>query len=95
MQAVLRISFSCALRIRGGYNVAEVQDLVGMFAYRLVTGHKRVRTAMAGIGEEGTVTTAGMSGLSMVTGAKSGGRSGWTWHALPCASMWGGSGRGG
>ena len=23
----------------------------------------------------------------------SGGRSGWTWHGLPCASMWGGSGR--
>ena len=38
-----------------------------MFAYRLVSGHWRVQTRAAGIGEEGTVTTAGVVGLNVVT----------------------------
>ena len=40
---------------------------MGLFAYRLVSGHWRVRTGVAGIGEEGTVTTVGVVGLNFVT----------------------------
>ena len=58
MRADLRIPFPCPLVIRGGSNLPEGQELVGMFAYRLVSGHWRVQTGVAGIGEEGTVTTA-------------------------------------
>ena len=39
-----------------------------MLAYRLVNGHWRVQTGLAGIGEERTVTTAGITGLPVVTG---------------------------
>ena len=37
-----------------------------MFAYRLVSGHWRVQTGVAQIGEEGTVTSAGVLGLNVV-----------------------------
>ena len=39
-----------------------------MFAWRLVSGHWRVQTGVARIAEEGTVTTAGVFGLNVVTG---------------------------
>ena len=39
-----------------------------MFAYWLVSGQWRVQTGVAGIGEEGTVTTGGVVGLNVVTG---------------------------
>ena len=41
---------------------------MGLFAYRLVSGHLRVQTGLSRIGEEGTVTTAGVFGLNVVTG---------------------------
>ena len=66
VQADLRISFPCPLVIRGGSNLPAGQELVGMFAYRLVSGHWRVQTGVAGSGEEGRVTTAGIVGLSVV-----------------------------
>ena len=68
MQAVLRISFPCPLVVAGGSNVPEGQELVGMFAYRLVSGHWRVKTGVARMGEEATVTTAGVVGLNVVMG---------------------------
>ena len=39
-----------------------------MFPYWLVSGHWRVQTGVEGIGEEGTVTMAGVGGLNVVTG---------------------------
>ena len=39
-----------------------------MFAYRLVSRHWRVQTGVSRIGEEGTVTTAGVFGLNVLTG---------------------------
>ena len=39
-----------------------------MFAYRLVSGHWRVQTGVSRIREEGTVTTAGVFGLNVLTG---------------------------
>ena len=39
-----------------------------MFAYRLVSGHWRVQTGVARTGEAGTVTTAGVFGLNVLTG---------------------------
>ena len=68
VQADLRISFPCPLVSRWGSNLPAGQKLVGMFAYRLVSGHWRVRTGVAGIAEEGTVTTFGITGVSVVTG---------------------------
>ena len=66
-----------------------------MFAYRLLSGHWQVQTGVAGIGEDRTVTTGGVVGLNVVTGWEKRSPSGWTWHGLPCAFMWGGNGRGG
>ena len=54
--------------IRGGSNLPEGQELVDMFAYRLVSGHWRVQVRVAGIGEEQTVTTAGIVSLAVITG---------------------------
>ena len=89
-----RISFPCPIVVRGGANLPAGQELVGMFAYRLVSGHWRVQTGVSRIGEEETVTMAVVFGLNVLTRVgSSGGRSGRTWHGLPCASMWGGSGR--
>ena len=67
MQAYLRISFPCPLVIRGGSNLPGGQELVGMFAYWLVSRHWRVKTVVSGIGEEGTVTTAGIIARAVVT----------------------------
>ena len=39
-----------------------------MFTYRLVSGHWRVQTGVSQIGEAGTVTTAGVFGLNVLTG---------------------------
>ena len=39
-----------------------------MFAYRLVSGHWRVQTGVSRIGEAGTVTSAGICGLNVLTG---------------------------
>ena len=66
-QGVLRISFPCPILVMGGSNLPEGQELVGMFTYRLVSGHWRVHTGVAQIGEEETVTTAGVLGLNVVT----------------------------
>ena len=90
VQGTFRISFPCPIVVRGGANLPAGQELVGMFAYRLVSGHWRVQTGVSRIGEEGTVTTAGVFGLMCSRVGSSRGRSGWTWHGLPCASMWGG-----
>ena len=68
LQGTLRISFPCPIVVMGGSNLPEGQELVGLFAYRLVSGHWRVQTGVSRIGEEGTVTTAGVFGLNVVTG---------------------------
>ena len=68
VQAALRISFPCPIVVMGGSNLPEGQELVGMFAYRLVSGHRRVQTGLARTGKEGTVTTAGVLGLNVITG---------------------------
>ena len=68
VQGTLRISFPCPIVLRGGSNLPAGQELVGMFAYRLVSGHWRVQTGVSRIGEEGTVTTAGICGLNVLTG---------------------------
>ena len=62
VQAALRISFPCPLVVAGGSNLPEGQERLGMFAYRLVSGDWRVQTGVARIGEEGTVTMAGLLG---------------------------------
>ena len=68
VQGILRISFPCPIVVMGGSSLPEGQELVGMFAYWLVSGHWRVQTGVVRIGEEGTVTTAGVLGLNVVTG---------------------------
>ena len=68
VQGVLRISFPYPIVIKGGSNVPHGQELMGMLAYRLVSGHWRVQTGVARMGEEQTVTTAGVVGLNVVTG---------------------------
>ena len=68
VQADFRISFPCPLLIRGGPNLPHGQELVSMFAYRLVSLHWRVQTGVWKIGDEGTLTTAGIVNLSVVTG---------------------------
>ena len=68
VQGTFCISFPCPIVVRGGGNLPAGQELVGMFAYRLVSGHWRVQTRVSRIGEEGTVTTAGVFGLNVVTG---------------------------
>ena len=39
VQGALRISFPCPIVVTGGSHLPEGQELVGMFAYRLVSGH--------------------------------------------------------
>ena len=39
VQGTLRISFPCPIVVMGGSNLPEGQELVGLFAYRLVSGH--------------------------------------------------------
>ena len=68
VRGTLRISFPFPIVVMGGSNLPEGQELVGMFAYRLVSGHWRVQTGVARAGEEGTVTTAGVLGLNVITG---------------------------
>ena len=68
VQGTLRISFPFRIVAMGRSNLPEGQELVGLFAYRLVSGHWRVQTGVSRIGEEGTVTTAGVFGLNVVTG---------------------------
>ena len=103
MQGTLRISFPCLIVLRGGSNLPAGQELVGMFAYRLVSGHWRVQTGVSRIGEEGTVTTAGICkcghmwaecahGLGAAE-AGVGGR-GMACHARPCGEAAEDAGRG-
>ena len=68
LQAALRISFPCPIVVMGGSNLPEGQELVGVFAYRLVSGHWWVQTGVVWTGEEVTVTTAGLPGLNVITG---------------------------
>ena len=68
VQGTLRISFPCPIVVTRGSNLPEGQELVGLFAYRLVSGHWQVQTGVSQIGEEGTVPTAGVFGLNVVTG---------------------------
>ena len=68
VQGTLRISFPCPIVVMGGSNLPEGPELMGLFAYRLVSGHWRVQTGVSRIGEEGTVTTSGVFGLNVVTG---------------------------
>ena len=68
VQGTFRISFPCPIVVRGGPNLPAGQELVGMFAYRLLSGHWRVQTGVSRIGEEGTVTTARVLGLNVLTG---------------------------
>ena len=42
--------------------------MVGMFAYRVASGHWRVQTGITGIGEEGPVTAATVIPLAAVVG---------------------------
>ena len=66
VQGTLRNSFPCPIVVMGGSKLPEGQ--LGMFAYRLVSGHLQVQMGVARIWEEGTVTTAGVLGLNVVTG---------------------------
>ena len=68
VQGTLRISFPCPIVVMGGSNLPEGQELVGLFAYRLVSGQWRLKTGVSRIAEEGTVTTARVFGLNLVTG---------------------------
>ena len=68
VQGTFRISFPCPIVVRGGGNLPAGQKLVGMFAYRLVSGHWRVQAGVSRIGEEGTVSTAGVCFLNVLTG---------------------------
>ena len=68
VQGTFRISFPCPIVVRRGANLIAGQEPVGMFAYRLASGHWRVQTGVSRIGEEGTVTTAGVFGLNVLTG---------------------------
>ena len=68
VQGTFRISFPCPIVVRGGANLPAGQELVGMFAYRVVSGHWQVQTGVSRIGEEGTVTTAWVFGLNVLTG---------------------------
>ena len=68
VQGTFRISFPCPIVVREGANLPAGQDLVGMFAYRLVSGHWRVQMGVARTGEAGTVTTAGVCRLNVLTG---------------------------
>ena len=68
VQGTFRFSFPCPIGVKGGPNMPEGQELVSLFAYRLVSGHWRVQTGVSRIGEEGTVTTAGVFGLNVLTG---------------------------
>ena len=68
VQGTFRISFPCPIVVTGGPNLPEGQELVGLFAYRLVSGHWRVQIGVSRIGEEGTLTTAGVFGLNVLTG---------------------------
>ena len=53
VQGTLRISFTCAIEVTGGSNLPEGQELVGLFAYRLVSGHWRCRPGCRGLGRRG------------------------------------------
>ena len=68
MQGTFRNSFPCPIVVTGGSKVPEGQELVGLFAYRLVSGHWRGQTGVSRIGEEGTVTTAEVFGLNVLIG---------------------------
>ena len=68
MQGTLRISFPLPIVVMWGSNPPERHELVGLFAYRPVSGHWRVQMGLARIGEEGTVTKAGVFGMNVVTG---------------------------
>ena len=68
VQGTLRISFPCPIVVLGGSKLPEGQELVGLFAYGLVSGHWRLQTGVARIGQEGTVTTTRVFGLNVVTG---------------------------
>ena len=68
VQGTLCISFPCPIVVMGGSNLPQGQELMGMFSYRLVSGHWQVQTGVARTGEEGTVTTAGVLGLNVITG---------------------------
>ena len=70
VQSALRISVPCPIVVMGGSNLPQGQERVGMFAYRLVSGHWRVRTGVARTREEGTVTMAGVLGLNVTTGCQ-------------------------
>ena len=62
VQGTLRISVPCPIVVTGGSNLPEGEELVGLFTYSLVSGHWRVQTRVSRIGEEETVTTAGVRG---------------------------------
>ena len=68
VQGTFRISFPCPIVVSGGANLPAGQELVGMFAYQLVSGHWRVQTGLSRIGEEGTLSTAGVCFLDLLTG---------------------------
>ena len=70
VQADRRISFPYPLLIQGGSHLPDGHELVCMFAYRLVSGHWWVRTEVAGIRKEATVTTGGVVWLNVVTGSE-------------------------
>ena len=53
VQGTLRISFPCPIVVRGGGNLPAGQELVGTFAYRLVSGHCRCRRGGRGSGRRG------------------------------------------
>ena len=87
MQGTFRISFPCPIVVRGGANLPAGQELVGMFAYRLVSGHWRVQTRVAdrggGDGDQGLGFWAECAHGLGAAEAGVGGR-GLACHARPC-----------
>ena len=96
MQAALRISFPCPHVVAGGSNLPEGQELVGRtFAYRLVSGHRRVDEGGAdwggGDGDHGWGRWVECGHGVAAAEAGVGGR-GMACHARPCGEATEGGG---
>ena len=88
VQGTFRISFPCPIVVRGGANLPAGQELVGMFAYWLVSGHWRVQTRGVadrggGDGDHGWGFWAECGHGLGTAEARVGGR-GMACHARPC-----------
>ena len=66
MQGPLHSPFPCPIFVKGDSVLLQGQTLVGMFAYRLVSGHGQVQTGVAT--GEGALTTAMVILMALVVG---------------------------